>query len=124
VAAIALSSVGPVLYERIYGIDRYSALMAMIDGSAVGDYMRQASGYLFGNYQSGGHRPGTGISAMPSMHLAVVTLNAHMLTRLNRWLGALGWTYAAAILLGSVYLGWHYAVDGYLSIAVVTLIWW
>lgn len=124
IAAVALSSVGPVLYERVYHVGRYVALTTMIEHSAVGDYMRQATGYLFGNFQSDGHRPGTGISAMPSMHLAVATLNAHLLSRFNRVLGALGWAYVAAILLGSVYLGWHYAIDGYVSIAAVTLIWW
>ena len=30
----------------------------------------------------------------------------------------------AATLAGSVYLGWHCAVHGYLSIMLVSLIWW
>ncbi|TIN21837.1 MAG: hypothetical protein E5Y31_19780 [Mesorhizobium sp.] len=32
--------------------------------------------------------------------------------------------YVALILFGSVYSGWHYAIDGYVSIALVILIWW
>ena len=32
--------------------------------------------------------------------------------------------YAAIILAGSVQLGWHYALDGYVSISVARLIWW
>ncbi|WP_352458864.1 MULTISPECIES: phosphatase PAP2 family protein [unclassified Mesorhizobium] len=36
----------------------------------------------------------------------------------------LGWTFAALILYGSVFTGWHYAVDGYASIIVVSVIWW
>ena len=35
-----------------------------------------------------------------------------------------GWSFAALILFGSVYAGWHYAVDGYLSISVVSLLWY
>jgi hypothetical protein len=124
VAATALSSVGPVFYERFFHVDRYAALMEMIRTSAVGDYMSEATGYLYANYASGGHQAGTGISAMPSMHLGVVTLNALMLSRLHRLLGIAGWTYVAVILFGSVYLGWHYAIDGYVSIAFVVLVWW
>ncbi|MER8866395.1 hypothetical protein NKI19_22205 [Mesorhizobium sp. M0751] len=31
---------------------------------------------------------------------------------------------ADLILYGSVFTGWHYAVDGYASIVVVSVIWW
>jgi hypothetical protein len=124
IGATLMSSVGPVFYERFFHVDRYAALMEMIRASAIGEYMREATGYLYANYASGGHQAGTGISAMPSMHLAVVTLNALMLSRLHRLLGIAGWAYVAAILFGSVYLGWHYAIDGYVSIAFVVLVWW
>jgi hypothetical protein len=122
-SAIVFSSVGPVLYNDVYHSDRFSTLMASINQTSVGEYMRFASGYLYETYLHGGGKAGAGISAMPSMHLAVVTLNALMLTRLSRLLGAVAWVYLALILLGSVYLGWHYAIDGYFSIAVVALIW-
>jgi hypothetical protein len=124
VLATLLSSVGPVLYREIYGVDRFAGLMAAVDASAVGSYMREAVGYLYTNYQNGTHGLGTGISAMPSVHLAMVTLNANMLTSLNRWIGVLAWLYVAVILFESVYLGWHYAIDGYVSIALVSLFWW
>jgi hypothetical protein len=124
IAAAAFSSVGPILYERIYGIDRFPELIATINASAVGEYMQIASGYLYDAYLHGGDHAGAGTSAMPSMHLAIVTLNAWMLTRLHPVAGAIGWTYAAIILLGSVFMGWHYLIDGYVSIAVVSLLWW
>jgi hypothetical protein len=123
VLATALSSVGPVFYAQFYGSNRYAGLMTAIDQSAVGQYIHDTSRYLLANYQQHGHAIGTGISAMPSMHLAVVTLNAHMVGSLDRRLGVLAWSYVAAILAGSVYLGWHYAVDGYLSIILVSVIW-
>jgi hypothetical protein len=47
-----------------------------------------------------------------------------MLARLNRYAGAMACLYLATILLGSVFLGWHYAVDGYASIAITGLIWY
>jgi hypothetical protein len=124
VLAIAFSSVGPVFYDEFIDPARFAGLMTSIKQSAIGDYMAEASGYLYASYRTGDSAMGTGISAMPSMHLAIVTLNACMLTSLNRHVGVLAWIYVALIQLGSVYLGWHYALDGYFSIAAVSLIWW
>ena len=61
---------------------------------------------------------------MPSMHVAFVTLNAFFLSGFGRRWAVAGWSFAALILFGSVYTGWHYAVDGYLSILVVSAIWY
>jgi hypothetical protein len=124
VAATAFSSVGPVFYEAFFEPDRFAALMQALERSAVGDYMKLASGYLLDNYLSAGSNMGTGISAMPSMHLAVATLNAFLLARISRPVGVVAWIYVALIQLGSVYLGWHYAIDGYFSIATVAMLWW
>lgn len=57
------------------------------------------------------------------MHVAIATLNAFYLARLNRWLGLAGWAFAIFILFGSIYTGWHYAADGYISMLVVAVIW-
>jgi hypothetical protein len=32
--------------------------------------------------------------------------------------------FAVVIFLGSVMLGWHYAIDGYVGAAGVAAIWW
>lgn len=124
VAATVFSSVGPIFYDDFVDAERFAALQKAISESAIGDYMAQASGYLLANFHAGTGAAGTGISAMPSMHLAIVTLNACMLTNLNRRVGIGAWIYVALIQLGSVYLGWHYAIDGYFSIAAVSAIWW
>lgn len=125
IVATLLSSVGPVFYERVVGGDRFVPLTGMIAAvPVVGEYMGEMSGYLFATYSAGANSLGAGISAMPSMHLAVATLNALMLGQVARWLGVLGGVYVGLILVGSVYLGWHYAIDGYFSIAAVCLIWW
>ena len=81
------------------------------------------AGYLLDNYNAGTPALGTGISAMPSMHVAIATLNALMLSSLGRWQAVAGWAFAAIILFGSVYTGWHYAIDGYVSMLVVGVIW-
>jgi membrane-associated phospholipid phosphatase len=65
----------------------------------------------------------TGISAMPSMHVAATVLCAMVGWQLNRAVGLILALFAAIIQLGSVHLGWHYAVDGYLSALFTFLIW-
>jgi hypothetical protein len=124
VLATLLSSVGPIFYEAFYGSDRFAPLIAAAADSAAGSYLAEISVYLMASYQSGSAAPGTGISAMPSMHVALATLNACFLTSLNRRLAVPAWAFVALIQFGSVYLTWHYAIDGYLSMLVVGLVWW
>ena len=45
-------------------------------------------------------------------------------TRLHRWLGVGAFVYFVVVQIGSVQLGWHYAVDGYVSAVATGLIWW
>lgn len=123
VAAGALSSVGPIFYENVYGGGRYGALLQALEQSPAGDNLLMIGAYLWRSYETQSYGAGTGISAMPSMHLAIVTLNAWTVTALVPRLAPLAWAYVAAILTGSVFLAWHYAVDGYFSILVVSLIW-
>jgi hypothetical protein len=122
--ATALSSVGPIFYRELMLGDRFDTLMESVLAGGAGPITREMAGYLLAAYHTQGQVLGTGISAMPSMHVAVVTLNALMLSGINRFVGALGWLYAGVIMVASVYLGWHYAIDGYVSIALVSLIWW
>lgn len=64
-----------------------------------------------------------GISAMPSMHNAVAVLYALALGRARLWVRVLAWAFAALVFVGSIHLGWHYAVDGIVSAIAVVLIW-
>lgn len=64
---------------------------------------------------------GGGISAMPSMHCALTSVFVAAAWR-SRWrVPAL--IYAGLIWFGSVYLGWHYVLDGVVSAIGITLIW-
>ena len=85
---------------------------------------RASAGYLFGAYSGQTPLLGGGISAMPSMHVAIVTLNLCLYTGVNRWLAIPTGAYAVLVLIGSVHFGWHYAIDGYVSIAAVLALWW
>ena len=126
-AATAFSSVGPVYYAYVTGDGGgFAPLLA---------YLREANEIapvwaldvqlrLWSAYESGQSGLGSGISAMPSMHVSMAFLLA-MLGWRKGWL--LGWSlslFALAIFIGSVHLGWHYAVDGYLAIAMTWGIWW
>jgi hypothetical protein len=124
VLATLFSSVGPILYDHFNAGGRFAGLVPALMVSPHNMHVMTYSAYLLSSYNSGQPSFGTGISAMPSVHVAIAVLNAWYLTRLNRWLGVLGWLFAAVIFFGSVYTGWHYAVDGYVSFLVVTLIWW
>ena len=64
-----------------------------------------------------------GISAMPSLHVAIATLCALSAWQANRAFGCVMIAYTAAIVFGSVHLAWHYAVDAYFSIIATILIW-
>jgi hypothetical protein len=69
--------------------------------------------------------PFTGISAMPSLHVAVAVFLACVAANTRWWaVRAAGAAYALAIFLASVLLGWHYAVDGYLGGLGGWAIWW
>lgn len=124
IVRIAGSSSGPIFYDRIFGGDRFGDLIVSLQSSAGGQRILGISDYLFESYATDTTVLGTGISAMPSMHVALAVLNAIFAASLNRWAGVIAWAYAAAIMFGSVYFGWHYALDGYVSIAAVALIWW
>lgn len=61
-----------------------------------------------------------GISAMPSLHVAGVVLCAFFLWKTSIILGLVSLLYVIAMCIGSVFLQWHYAVDGYVG-ATLTL---
>ena len=64
-----------------------------------------------------------GISAMPSMHVAMSVLFA-LLGWSVGWVAGIAFTaFALVIQIGSFHLGWHYAVDGYVSTVAVVLLW-
>jgi membrane-associated phospholipid phosphatase len=64
-----------------------------------------------------------GISAMPSIHLAMATLFFLLAFSYHRWLGIAFFIYLCLIQIGSVILGWHYAIDGYAGIILAYIIW-
>jgi hypothetical protein len=78
---------------------------------------------LWAAYVTGNAAGGSGISAMPSLHVAIATLCAISSWYVSWRIGVAMTLYAVVIFLGSIHLGWHYAVDGYVSIVAVAAIW-
>ena len=121
VIAGAAMSAGPVFYERVLGDPRFEGLLAHVVQHS--SFQEWGHAYLWKFYLSGEAGAGAAISAFPSMHLANATLLVLLASRVHRWVMHLAVAYCAMILFGSVYLGWHYAVDGYFSIAATVMIW-
>jgi len=125
-AAIALSSAGPCYYAAVTGQPSpYTPLMDYLVSLDADQplFAVRVQRTLWENYAAGLGMPFVGISAMPSVHVAVVVLFAVLGWRTAPWLGGLLTLYAGVVLVGSVHLGWHYAVDGYLSIVGALAIW-
>lgn len=124
VLAVAGSSVGPVFYDALLGGTRFADLHAALDQSGVAasriGYVQER---LWESYSSQGMAIGTGISAFPSVHVAIATLTALYLYERSRWLAVPGLVFLVTILFLSVYTGYHYAIDGYVSIVLVTGAW-
>jgi TRAP-type C4-dicarboxylate transport system permease small subunit len=79
---------------------------------------------LWSLYADGTVGLGGGVSAMPSMHVSMAFLFVLLGWRVNRLLGIGALVFCTAIEVASVHLGWHYAIDGYASVALTGLIWW
>jgi len=100
-----IPAAGPIFFERLDYGPRFASLDSGPETKAVADY-------LWSIYSTGSFGAGSGISAMPSMH---VTISSWTVIAFNffvpRWRGVavLGWV---VIFLMSIALGWHYACDG------------
>lgn len=64
------------------------------------------------------------ISAMPSMHIALCWLFVLYAREFGKMQCLVALGFCAVIFTGAVYFGFHYAVDGYVSIMAVSLLWW
>ena len=125
-AAIAFSSAGPCFYgEVVPGPNPFAPLFELLGAvharHPVGAL--EAHQVLWASHVRGLAVPFAGISAMPSMHVALPMLFVLVAWRTSLPLRLLFLAYLGFNLVGSVLLGWHYAVDGYAAMLGVALIW-
>ena len=121
--AALFPSVGPCYYGNVYNPDLYAGLMAQLH-TINQTYPLTALGVqdlLWFDHTHDVMNLGSGVSAMPSMHVAVATITALLLRRIG--LSILGAFWLGAIWLGSFHLGWHYAIDGLVSVLGTVAIW-
>ena len=102
---ILLPAGGPIFYSALGYGDRF-------DGMFNEPRTQQAINFLWRQYSTRGIVGGSGISAMPSLHIATTSWAV-----LATWIFAPRWriptiALSALIMALSVSLGWHYAVDG------------
>lgn len=124
--ALMFSSAGPCYYAKVVpGPDPFAEQMAYLY-TAHEVYANRAflaQDYLWSLYEAGKAGLGGGISAMPSLHVAVALLVFLLMRQFGKAATWFSGAYVMVILLGSVHLGWHYAVDGYAGLAGGWLAW-
>lgn len=111
-------SAGPAFYDLVTGdAQRFEKLRAFLENTA-GSFSSayDSQHYLWYLHQAGLSGFGSGISAFPSLHVALITMNALFIGQHNRRLGWIVGGYTLVIMVSSVYLGWHYATDGYAAV--------
>ncbi len=122
--ATIFSSAGPVYVERL-GLGEYFApLLTILQTHAQVQPITvvETQDLLWSFYIA--PESLSGISAFPSMHVASTTLMALYAAAYNRRFGQIMTGFAVVIMLGSVLLAWHYAVDGYAGALIALACWW
>lgn len=124
ILATVFSSVGPVYYEAFgFGSDFVGQMAQLHElNESIPIWALNAQQVLLDGYTNDGAL--RGISAMPSMHVATSVVMTMFAFSYARWLGWVMSAFTCLILLGSVHLGWHYAVDGYFSVVLALVVWW
>jgi hypothetical protein len=120
VLAGAFLSAGPAYYGLVTGdTGRFADQLGFLrHGAAWSNSAVSYQDYLWQLYAAGLTGFGSGISAFPSVHVGLITMNALFIADYSRRLGLIAFAYVAFVAASSVFLAWHYAIDGYVAIAV------
>ncbi len=124
--ATLLSSVGPVYFGRVTQlVDPFQPLLDYLQAAneVAPIWALQLHDWLWRSHILGEYNFGTGISAMPSIHVAAAVMFALLGWRAHRLLGLALTLFAVIIMIGSVHLAWHYAIDGYVAAVLTYGLW-
>lgn len=123
--ATTFASMGPCFMLTLQGDPHFIEQMGYLqttheDYTLIAINIQEA---LMRAYHLKNYDLGSGITAMPSMHVSLVVLVFLGMRRISPRLGWIFGVYAVIIMLGSVHLAFHYAVDSYVSVVGTVLIW-
>lgn len=123
VAAVLLSSAGPLFYDRAFGGTEFAQLTASLHGHGAWFTLTE-SGLMWASI--GATHPGliAGISAMPSIHVAISLWIALTSRMMAPGLTCVAIAYFILVFVGSVLLGWHYVSDGLVGAIGMWGVWW
>jgi hypothetical protein len=126
--AFLFPAAGPAFYGHVVGTSGAAPFTAVHDQLASAGQTRFLTSlgnqaYLLENLNAPALVVGGGISALPSVHNAMAVLFALVSFRAHRLLGLAMSLFALLIWIASVYLNWHYAVDGLAGAAGAVLVW-
>ncbi len=123
--AWGVASAGPIYARLDRGSPSYDDLLARLAAAEQVSplFVRVSAFSLWEAVRQPGTSLGDGISAFPSLHVAIAWLATLAMGRVHPLLGLIGGGYALLIVIGSIMLGWHYALDGEAGIAGASLAW-
>ena len=125
VLAFSGLSVGPVFYDRLLGGARFADLtVALVDSGVTASGIGHTQKALWDIYAGKSVMIGSGISAFPSVHVAIASVTAIYMCERSKWLVPLAAIFLFFTFYLSVFTGYHYAVDGYVSFIVILSVWW
>ncbi|AMS39334.1 phosphatase PAP2 family protein [Aminobacter aminovorans] len=123
--AVFFSSAGPCFLERLTGDHAFDPLMSSLKLANEQTGMiwaLLAQDALWAAYTSNDGAI-SGISAMPSLHVVFAVLLYCALRHQGSVARSAGLAFAVLVLVGSVQLGWHYAVDGIAGVVLALAFW-
>jgi len=122
------SAGGPVFIHDFYPhvADPYKDFVAYIDAHGPTDFsIAYRSRFLLLTWMNNGQMVNpNAVDAFPSMHLAIAWLAVLYARCFSRKALAAALAFVVLIYMATILFGFHYGVDGYVSIILMTLIWW
>ncbi|MCK9374741.1 MAG: phosphatase PAP2 family protein [Syntrophobacterales bacterium] len=128
IMATMFSSAGPCYYAKVTEVTQNNPYEPLMDKLATIDKKDPLialilQNRLWKNYTCKEGRSYEHISAMPSIHVALATLFALTVSSISLPIGLIFWGYWLVVQVGSIILGWHYAIDGYFATLLTLGLW-